>query len=89
MSTTAIKARNLKRQRLVAKYAAKRAELKANGDYEGLQKLPRNSSPTRVRTRCSVTGRGRGVYRKFGLCRNMFRQMALEGKIPGIRKASW
>ena len=89
MSTTAIKARNLKRQRLVAKYAAKRAELKALGDHDGLQKLPRNSSPTRVRSRCSVTGRGRGVYRKFGLCRNMFRQMALEGKIPGIRKASW
>ena len=89
MSTTAIKARNLKRQRLVAKFAAKRAELKALGDYAGLQKLPRNSSPTRVRSRCSVTGRGRGVYKKFGLCRNMFRQMALEGKIPGIRKASW
>jgi small subunit ribosomal protein S14 len=89
MSTTAIKARNLKRQRLVAKYSAKRAELKAAGDYEGLQKLPRNSSPTRIRIRCTVTGRGRGVYRKFGLCRNMFRQMALEGKIPGIRKASW
>jgi len=89
MSTTAVKARNIKRQRLVAKYAAKRAELKAAGDYESLQKLPRNSSATRVRNRCFVTGRGRGVYRKFGLCRNMFRQMALEGKIPGIRKASW
>ena len=82
-------ARNRKRQKLVAKYAKKRAELKAAGDYEGLQKLPRNSSPTRVRNRCFVTGRGRGVYRKFGLCRNVFRQMALEGKIPGIRKASW
>ncbi len=89
MSTTAVMARNRKRQRLVAKYAKKRAELKAAGDYEGLQKLPRNSSPTRVRNRCFVTGRGRGVYRKFGLCRNVFRQMALEGKIPGIRKASW
>ncbi len=89
MSTTAVIARNRKRQRLVAKYAAKRAELKAAGDYEGLQKLPRNSSPSRVRNRCFVTGRGRGVYRKFGLCRNVFRQMALEGKIPGITKASW
>jgi small subunit ribosomal protein S14 len=89
MSTTAVMARNRKRQKLVAKYAKKRAELKAAGDYEGLQKLPRNSSPTRVRNRCFVTGRGRGVYRKFGLCRNVFRQMALEGKIPGIRKASW
>jgi small subunit ribosomal protein S14 len=89
MATTAVIARNRKRQRLVAKYAAKRAELKAAGDYEGLQKLPRNSSPTRVRNRCFVTGRGRGVYRKFGLCRNVFRQMALEGKIPGITKASW
>ena len=89
MSTTAIKARNYKRIRLVKKYADKRAELKAAGDYEGLQKLPRNSAPTRLRNRCFVTGRGRGVYRKYGLCRNMFRQMALEGKIPGIRKASW
>lgn len=89
MSTTAVKVRNYKRIRLVKKYADKRAELKAAGDYEGLQKLPRNSSPTRVRNRCFVTGRGRGVYRKYGLCRNMFRQMALEGKIPGIRKASW
>ena len=89
MAKTAVIARNRKRQRLVAKYAAKRAELKAAGDWEGLQKLPRNSSPTRVRNRCFVTGRGRGVYRKFGLCRNVFRQMALEGKIPGITKASW
>jgi len=82
-------ARNEKRIRLAAKYAAKRAELKEAGDMDGLQKLPRNSSPTRVRIRCQVTGRGRGVYRKYGLCRNMFRQLALEGKIPGIRKASW
>ena len=89
MATTAVIARNRKRQRLVAKYAQKRAELKAAGDWEGLQKLPRNSSPTRVRNRCFVTGRGRGVYRKYGLCRNVFRQMALEGKIPGMTKASW
>ncbi len=89
MSKKSIMARNSKRQKLVDKYAAKREELKAMGDSEGLQKLPRNSSPTRVRLRCSVTGRPRAVYRKFGLCRNVFRQLALEGKIPGIRKASW
>jgi len=89
MSTTAIIARNRKREKLVKKYAQKRAELKAAGDWEGLQRLPRNSSPSRLRNRCFVTGRGRGVYRKFGLCRNVFRQMALEGKIPGVTKASW
>jgi small subunit ribosomal protein S14 len=89
MSTTAIVARNNKRIKLAEKYAQKRAELKKLGDYEGLQKLPRNSSPVRQRNRCSVTGRGRGVYKSFGLCRHMFRQLALEGKIPGIRKASW
>ncbi|GMV53581.1 MAG: 30S ribosomal protein S14 [Chlorobi bacterium] len=89
MSKKSIIARNERRTRLAEKYAAKRAELKAAGDMDGLQKLPRNSSPSRVRNRCLVTGRGRGVYRKYGLCRNMFRQLALEGKIPGIRKASW
>lgn len=89
MSKISVKARNEKRQRLVDKHLAKRMELKAAGDWEGLQKLPRNSSPTRLRSRCSVTGRGRAVYRKFGVCRNVFRQLALEGKIPGIRKASW
>ena len=89
MATKAVVARNEKRKRLAEKYAAKREELKAMGDYMGLQKLPRNSAPTRLRIRCSVTGRGRGNFRKFGLCRNMFRQMALEGKIPGVRKASW
>ena len=89
MAKKSIIARNEKRKRLVEKYAAKRAELKSLGDFEGLQKLPRNRAPTRVRSRCSLTGRGRGVYRKFALCRNMFRQLALEGKIPGIRKSSW
>ncbi|MBS1561608.1 MAG: 30S ribosomal protein S14 [Bacteroidetes bacterium] len=89
MAKKSIIARNEKRQRLVAKYAAKRAELKAAGDMVGLQKLPRNSAKVRVRNRCLVTGRGKGVYRKFGLCRNMFRLLALEGKIPGIRKSSW
>jgi small subunit ribosomal protein S14 len=89
MATTAIVARNAKRQRLVDKYAEKRAALKEAGDWEGLQKLPRNSSATRVRSRCNMTGRGRGVYKKFGLGRNMFRLLALDGKIPGIRKSSW
>lgn len=89
MAKKSIIARNERRIRLAEKYAAKRAELKAAGDMEGLQKLPRNSSPSRVRQRCLVTGRGRGVYRKYGLCRNMFRQLALDGKIPGVRKASW
>jgi small subunit ribosomal protein S14 len=89
MSKTSVAARQRKREMLVAKYAQKREELKKNGDWEALQKLPRNSSATRLRSRCSVTGRGRGVYRKFGLGRNMFRQLALEGKIPGVRKSSW
>lgn len=89
MARKAIIARNERRAKLVTKFAAKRAELKAAGDMLGLQKLPRNSSEVRLRRRCLVTGRGRGVYRKFGLCRNMFRQLALEGKIPGVRKSSW
>lgn len=89
MSKICIVARNEKRKKLVDKFQAKREELKARGDYEALQKLPRNSSPTRLRNRCSQTGRGRGVYQKFGLCRNVFRDLALEGKIPGVRKASW
>lgn len=82
-------ARNEKRKKLADRYAEKRAALKEAGDYEGLQKLPRNSAPTRVRNRCSVTGRPRGVYKKFGICRNVFRDLASEGKIPGVRKASW
>ncbi|MBL7998086.1 MAG: 30S ribosomal protein S14 [Candidatus Kapabacteria bacterium] len=89
MATTAVKARNAKRKEMAAKYEARRAELKAAGDYEGLQKLPRNSMSIRVRSRCTLTGRGRGVYQKYGLCRNKFRELALEGKIPGVRKASW
>lgn len=89
MSTTAVIARNEKRKVLAAKYMAKREELKALGDSEGLQKLPRNSSPCRIRVRCTQTGRGKGVYKKYGVCRNVFRQLALEGKIPGVRKASW
>ncbi len=89
MAKICIVARNDKRKRMAEKYAAKREELKAAGDWEGLQKLPRNSAPVRIQNRCNVTGRARSVYRKYGLCRNVFRQMALEGKIPGIKKASW
>lgn len=82
-------ARNEKRKKTVAKYAKKREELKKAGDYEGLQKLPRNASPTRVRNRCSLTGRSRGYIAKYGVSRIKFRELALDGKIPGIRKASW
>lgn len=89
MARKSVTARNEKRKRLVSKYAEKRAALKAAGDYEGLQKLPYNSSPVRVQNRCSVTGRSRAVYRKYGLTRHIFRQLALEGKLPGIKKASW
>lgn len=89
MAKTSSKARQTKRERLVAKYAAKRKELKAQGDFEALQKLPRNSSPTRLHNRCNVTGRPRAYMRKFGISRIAFRELALEGKIPGVRKASW
>lgn len=89
MARTSIVARNEKRKRLVDKYATKREQFKADGDMEGLQKLPRNSAPSRVRNRCSQTGRGRSVYRKFGICRHIFRDLASEGKIPGVRKSSW
>ncbi len=89
MSKISVQARNEKRKRMAARYQEKRDRLKAEGKLEELQKLPRNSSPTRIVNRCTVTGRPRGVYKKFGLCRNVFRQLALEGKIPGIRKASW
>ncbi len=82
-------ARNAKRIKLVAKYAEKRAALKAAGDSEGLQKLPRNSSPSRVKNRCAVTGRSRGYLRAFGLSRIQFRELAREGKVPGVKKASW
>jgi small subunit ribosomal protein S14 len=89
MAKTSSKAREAKRQRLVAKYAAVRRELKEKGDYAGLQKLPRNSSPTRLHNRCNVTGRPRGYMRKFGVSRIAFRELALDGKIPGVTKASW
>ncbi|MBU2220334.1 30S ribosomal protein S14 [Patescibacteria group bacterium] len=82
-------ARNNKKIKLVEKYAEKRAALKAAGDWEGLQKLPKDSSPVRVKNRCAVTGRQRGFMRHFGLSRITFRELAREGKIPGVKKASW
>jgi small subunit ribosomal protein S14 len=89
MAKEAIKARELKRQKMVAKYAAKRAELKAKGDYEGLDKLPKNASPIRLHNRCKLSGRPRGYMRKFGISRVLFRELALMGKIPGVTKSSW
>lgn len=89
MARESIKARERKRERMVVKDAAKRAELKAEGDWVGLDKLPRNSSKVRMHNRCKLTGRPKGYMRKFGINRVTFREMASEGKIPGIRKASW
>ena len=89
MAKESIKARQAKREKLVARYSDKRKQLKEAGDYDGLQKLPRNASPVRLRNRCKITGRPRGYIRQFGICRNMFRQMASDGKIPGVTKSSW
>jgi small subunit ribosomal protein S14 len=89
MAKKSIIARDLKRKRMIDKYAAKRAELKAVGDLEGLAKLPRNSSPTRRTNRCIETGRARGYMRQFGLSRISFREHASKGEIPGITKSSW
>ncbi len=89
MAKESIKARELKRQKVVEKYADKRAALKAAGDYEGLQKLPRNASPVRLHNRCKLTGRPKGYMRQFGVSRINFREMALKGLIPGVKKASW
>ena len=89
MAKESMKARERKRERMVARYAAKRKALKEAGDWEGLQKLPKNSSPVRLHNRCQLTGRPRGYMRQFGISRVTFREMALEGKIPGVKKASW
>ena len=89
MAKESMKARELKRAKLVEKDAAKRAELKATGDWEGLQKLPRNSSPVRLHNRCQLTGRPKGYMRQFGISRINFREMANNGMIPGVKKASW
>ena len=89
MAKESIKARQRKREKTVEKYAEKRKALKEAGDYRALDLLPRNASPVRLKNRCQLTGRPRGYMRHFGLSRNMFRDMALEGKIPGVKKASW
>lgn len=89
MAKESMKAREVKRAKLVEQYAAKRARLKTEGDSEGLQKLPRNSNPIRLRNRCMLTGRPRGYMRQFGISRITFREMASKGLIPGIKKASW
>lgn len=89
MAKESVKARELKKQKLVAKYADKRAALKEAGNWEGLDKLPRSSSAVRLHNRCRLTGRPRGYMRKFGICRVVFREMASQGKIPGVTKASW
>ena len=89
MAKESVKARQRKREKMVVKFAEKRAALKQAGDYAGLDLLPKNASPVRLKNRCQLTGRPRGYIRYFGLSRNMFRDMALAGKIPGITKASW
>ncbi|MEA1877533.1 MAG: 30S ribosomal protein S14 [Bacteroidota bacterium] len=89
MAKESMKAREVKRQRMVAKYAAKREQLKAEGDYVALSRLPRNSSKVRLHNRCKLTGRPKGYMRQFGVSRITFREMASSGLIPGIKKASW
>jgi len=89
MAKKSIIARQIKREAMVEKFAKKREALKAAGDYAGLDLLPKNASPVRLKNRCQLTGRPRGYMRHFGLSRNMFRDMALAGKIPGVKKASW
>ncbi len=89
MAKESMKAREVKRQKLVNKYAAKRAKLKKEGNYEALQKLPRNASPVRLHNRCKITGRPKGYIRQFGISRITFREMASNGLIPGVKKASW
>lgn len=89
MAKESMKAREVKRQTMVAKYADKRKALLEAGDYEGLQKLPKNASPVRLHNRCKLTGRPRGYMRQFGISRVTFREMANNGLIPGVKKASW
>jgi small subunit ribosomal protein S14 len=89
MPKKSVLARDLKREKMIVKYAEKRAELKAAGDLDGLARLPKNSSPTRMKNRCVETGRTRGYMRQFGLSRIAFREHASKGEIPGVTKASW
>ncbi len=89
MAKESMKAREVKRVKLVAKFAAKRAKFLAEGNYEGLQSIPKNASPVRLHNRCKITGRPKGYMRQFGISRIQFREMASNGLIPGIKKASW
>jgi small subunit ribosomal protein S14 len=89
MAKESMKAREVKRAKLVAKFAEKRAQLKKDGNYEALQALPKNASPVRLHNRCQITGRPKGYVRQFGVSRIQFREMASAGLIPGVRKASW
>jgi small subunit ribosomal protein S14 len=89
MAKESMKAREVKRAKLIARYASKREKLKEEGDYVGLQKLPKNSNPIRLHNRCKLTGRPKGYMRQFGISRIQFREMASAGLIPGVKKASW
>ena len=89
MAKESMKAREVKRAKMVAKYAEKRKALKEAGDYEALQKLPKNGSPVRMHNRCKLTGRPKGYMRQFGISRVTFREMANQGLMPGVKKASW
>lgn len=89
MARKSLIAREVKRKRLNEKYSQLRKELKEKGDYEALQLLPKNSSVTRLKNRCQISGRPRGYYRKFGISRLVLREMALRGEIPGLKKSSW
>lgn len=89
MAKESMKAREVKRAKMVAKYAEKRAKLKAEGNYDALQEIPKNASPVRLHNRCSLTGRPKGYIRQFGISRIQFREMASKGLIPGVKKASW
>ncbi|MBN2347917.1 MAG: 30S ribosomal protein S14 [Bacteroidales bacterium] len=89
MAKESMKAREVKRKKMVDRYAEKRAQLKAEGDYQALSRLPRNSNPIRLHNRCKLTGRPKGYIRQFGISRITFREMASQGLIPGVKKASW
>lgn len=89
MAKESMKAREVKRARMVAKYAEKRKQLKAEGNYEALQEIPKNASPVRLHNRCKLTGRPKGYIRQFGISRIQFREMASKGLIPGVKKTSW
>ena len=89
MAKESMKAREVKRAKMVAKYAEKRAQLKKEGNYDALQALPKNASPVRLHNRCKITGRPKGYIHQFGISRIQFREMASAGLIPGVRKASW